>query len=115
MNKQVIASVLGGLVIGAAAFVPMEVAALQAPANSSDNSKVAAEVTDSDAAGTEETLDNGTDGSVGTASNGGSTTPAPIAGPTFGSGDDDDDDDDEDDDDHEDREDHDDEDEEDDD
>ena len=104
MNKQVIAGVLGGLVIGAAAFVPMEVAALQNPTNPPANSKVAGDANDSGATGTEDALDTATDGTAGAASTGGSTTPAPIAGPTFGSGDDDDEGDD--DGDHEDREDH---------
>jgi hypothetical protein len=99
MNKQVIAAVLGGLVIGAAAFVPMEVAALQA-APTADN-KVADNSGDTDASSVDETLNNDTEGSTGIASTGG-TTPAPIVGPSFGSGDDDDEDDDED---HEDRED----------
>ncbi|MEO0313316.1 MAG: hypothetical protein RL140_546 [Actinomycetota bacterium] len=112
MNKQVIAAVLGGLVIGGAAFIPMEVAALQAPAASTADNKVAEEKSDAGAPGADEVIDTGSDGTAGTASSGGTTTPAPIAGPTFGSGDDDDDEGDEDhddrdggDDDHEDSED----------
>ena len=102
MNKQVIAAVLGGLVIGAAAFVPMEVAALQAAPTATTDSKVADNSGDTDASSVDETLNNDTEGSTGIASTGG-TTPAPIVGPSFGSGDDDDEGDDEE---HEDREDH---------
>ena len=117
MNTQLLAAVAGGLVIGGAAFIPMEVAALQSPEASPGASQVQDQQNeDANGVSGQSVDDSGVDGTAGVANTSGGTAPAPIAGPTFGSGDDDDEDDDEDedDDDHEDREDHDDEDEDDD-
>ena len=110
MNKQVIAAVLGGLVIGGAAFIPMEVAALQSDSPAGGNSQVQDPAQDkqsgADSTGSvDESVDNSLDGTAGTAGTDG-TAPSPIKGPSFSSGDDDDDDDEGDDGDHEEREDH---------
>ena len=109
MNTQLLAAVAGGLVIGGAAFIPMEVAALQSPAASPGTSQGQDQQNEDASSVSGESIDDSAvDGTAGVANTSGGTAPAPIAGPTFGSGDDDDDDDDddEDDDDHEDREDH---------
>lgn len=97
MNTQVIAAIAGGLVIGGAAFIPMQVAAVPGtnPAPSSSQSEDQKNIDGADGAGSvEENVDTNIDGTVGTAGTG--AAPAPISGPSFGSGDDDDDDDDDD-------------------
>lgn len=110
MNSQLVAAVAGGLVIGGAAFIPMNVAANPVPVNTATAMPSDALASGDDSSSEE--VDVTTDGSsAGTANTG----LAPIAGPTFGNGDDDEDDDDEDGDDDDERADHDDDDEEDDD
>jgi hypothetical protein len=99
MNTQVIAAIAGGLVIGGAAFIPMEVAANRAGAPAASNSQVQNQESDqpsdvTDNGSVDEASGANIDGTAGTAG----TPLAPIQGPSFGSGDDDDDDDDHDDD-----------------